>query len=65
MLVLWLRWICPGGLWETVKSAASKSDDCCVIEDINHSGWTGKLSLLAHRCSQCNVPVVSFELSLK
>lgn len=62
-MVLWLRWICPGGLWEAVKAVCSKCDDCCVAEDVHHPGWTGKPSLLANSRSQSDVAVVSFELS--
>lgn len=64
-LVLWFRWICPGGLWEVVKAVGSKGDDCCVAENVNHPGWTGKPSLLAKSRSYSNVAVVSFELSLQ
>lgn len=64
VLVLWFRWLCPGGLWESVKAVGRKGDDCCVTEDINQSGWTGQLSLLTHRHSLSNVAVVPFELSL-
>lgn len=64
MLVLWFKWLCPGGLWESVKAAARKGDDCCVTEDVNQTGWTGQLSLHTHIHSLTNVAVVSHELSL-
>lgn len=65
MLVLWFRWICPGGLWEAVKAVRIKGDDCCVAEDVNHLGRTGKPSLLANSRSSSDVAVVSFELFLQ
>lgn len=65
MVVLRLRWICPGGLWEAVKAVSSKGDDSRVAEDVHHPGWTGKPSLLANSRGQSDVAVVSFELSLQ
>ncbi len=64
VLVLRFRRLCPGGLWESVKAAGRKGDDCCVTEDVNQSGWTKQLSLLTHRHSLSNVAVVPLELSL-
>lgn len=63
VLVLWFRWLCPGGLWESVKAAGRKGDDCCVTEDVNQAGRTRQLSLLTHRHSLSNVAVVPHELS--
>lgn len=64
VLVLWFRWLCPGGLWESVKAAGRKGDDCCVTEDVNQPGWTRQLSLLTYSHSLSDVAVVPLELSL-
>ena len=48
VLVLWFRWICPGGLWESTQAVSRKGDDRCVAEDINHLRWAGQMSLLTH-----------------
>lgn len=64
VLVLWFRWLCPGGLWESVKAAARKGDDCCVTEDVEQMGRTRQLSLVTHRHSLTYVAVVPLELSL-
>lgn len=64
MVVLRFRRLCPGGLWESVKAAGRKGDDCCVTEDVNQSGWTRQLCLHTHRHSLSNVAVVPLELPL-
>lgn len=63
-MILRLRRLRPGGLWETVKAAGRKGDDRRVAEDVDQSGRTRQLPLLTHRRGLSDVAVVPLELPL-